>query len=152
GHGVHGFTLDPSIGEWLLSNEQIQIPERCDVYSANEAYVNTWSETDRKFLADFKQANAKATSRHIGSLVADIHRNLLKGGLYFRPYDDYKKKSAKLRLNYELKPLAMIIEQAGGSTTDGSQSILAIQPQQLHQKGLMIAGNASVVQDYLHRQ
>lgn len=149
GHGVHGFTLDPSIGEWLLSHEQIRIPKTCDVYSANEAYVSTWAEADRHFLADFKKNNPKATSRHIGSLVADVHRNLLKGGLYFRPYDDATKKYAKLRMNYELKPLAMVVEQAGGATTDGTQSILTITPQTLHEKGVMVAGNSTSVQMYL---
>lgn len=148
GHGVHGFTLDPSVGEWLLSHPDIRIPETCDVYSANEAYSRTWSEQDRNFLDSFKQSNPKATSRHIGSLVADIHRNLLKGGLYFRPYDNAKTKTAKLRINYELKPLAMVVEQAGGATTDGTQSILNITPSALHQKGTMIAGNAANVQAY----
>ena len=83
--------------------------------------------------------------------MADIHRNILKGGLYFRPYDNAAKQSAKLRINYELKPLAMIVEQAGGMTTDGQQSILAITPTELHQKGVMIAGNTDIVQRYLDR-
>lgn len=148
GHGVDGFTLDPSVGEWLLSHPQMMIPQQCDVYSANEAYMYTWSDTDKQFLEDFKRSNPKATSRHIGSLVADIHRNVLKGGFYFRPYDDFQKKSAKLRINYELKPLAMIVEQAGGMTTDGQQSILAITPTDLHQKGVMVAGNAAIVDTY----
>lgn len=151
GHGVHGFTLDPSVGEWLLSHPNIMIPSVCDVYSANEAYMYTWTETDRTFIADFKKTNPKATSRHIGSLVADIHRNILKGGLYFRPYDDAQKKSAKLRINYELKPLAMVVEQAGGTATDGTASILDITPTSLHEKGVMIAGNTTVVEDYISK-
>lgn len=145
GHKVHGFTLDPTIGEWLLSHEDMRIPEACDVYSANEAYMYTWSESARQFMANFKANNVKATSRHIGSLVADLHRNLLKGGLYFRPYDDESKKSAKLRLNYELKPLAMIVEQAGGYATSGAGSILDIVPTDLHAKSPMVAGNANIV-------
>ncbi len=148
GHKVHGFTLDPTIGEWLLSHEDIQIPKTCDVYSANEAYMPTWSEAARKFMADFKANNPKATSRHIGSLVADLHRNLLKGGLYFRPYDNNEKQSAKLRLNYELKPLAMIVEQAGGYTTAGKGSILDIKPEALHSKSPMVAGNAEFVKQW----
>ena len=148
GHGVHGFTLDPSVGEWLLSHPHITIPKQCDVYSANEAYMYTWAEQDKIFLENFKRSHPQATSRHIGSLVADIHRNLLKGGIYFRPYDNANTKAAKLRLNYELKPLAMIVEQAGGATTDGQQSILNITPTELHQKGVMIAGNAAVVHRY----
>lgn len=149
GQGVHGFTLDPSVGEWLLSHRNITIPAVCDVYSANEAYSRTWSEQDRAFLSNFKESNPKATSRHIGSLVADIHRNLLKGGIYFRPYDDAAKHTAKLRMNYELKPLAMIVEQAGGKTTNGTQSILEVVPTALHEKGVMVAGNATVVRQYL---
>lgn len=145
GHQVHGFTLDQSIGEWLLSHPNIRIPAACDVYSANEAYAATWAETDRQFLADFKAANPKTTSRHIGSLVADIHRNLLKGGLYFRPFDDATKQTAKLRLNYELKPLAMIVEQAGGFATAGQGSILNVKPESLHAKSPMVAGNANIV-------
>ncbi len=148
GHGVDGFTLDPSVGEWLLSHAQMMIPAHCDVYSANEAYMYTWAESDKAFLENFKRSNPKATSRPIGSLVADIHRNVLKGGIYFRPYDDFQKKSAKLRINYELKPLAMIVEQAGGVTTDGQQSILNITPTELHQKGVMVAGNAAIVSTY----
>ncbi|MBI2415133.1 MAG: class 1 fructose-bisphosphatase [Candidatus Kerfeldbacteria bacterium] len=148
GHGVHGFTLDPSIGEWLLSHHRITIPQQCQVYSANEAYAHTWDAVSQKFLEDFKRTTPQATSRHIGSLVADIHRNLLKGGLYFRPYDNASKRQAKLRLNYELKPLAFIVEQAGGYATDGQRNILDITPSQLHQKYPMIAGNAAIVQQY----
>ncbi|MFA5995481.1 MAG: class 1 fructose-bisphosphatase [Patescibacteria group bacterium] len=148
GHGVHGFTLDQSLGEWLLSHDNITIPQTCNIYSANEAYARTWDERSRKFLEDFKINNPKATSRHIGSLVADIHRNLLKGGLYFRPYDDAVKQTAKLRLNYELKPLAMIVEQAGGYATDGTQNILDIVPTSLHEKAPMVAGNKEIVKNF----
>lgn len=148
GHGVHGFTLDQSIGEWLLSHPKITIPESCNIYSANEAYARTWNIGSQQFLDAFKRNNPKATSRHIGSLVADLHRNILKGGLYFRPYDDASKQTAKLRINYELKPLAMIIEQAGGYATDGTQNILDILPTSLHQKLPMVAGNKAVVEEY----
>ena len=148
GHGVHGFTLDQSIGEWLLSHPNITIPEVCNIYSANEAYARTWDIGSQQFLDGFKRNNPKATSRHIGSLVADVHRNTLKGGLYFRPYDDASKKTAKLRINYELKPLAMIIEQAGGYATDGTKNILDIVPTSLHQKLPMVAGNKMIVEEY----
>ncbi len=148
GHGVHGFTLDTSIGEWLLSHPHMKIPDTCSIYSANEAYHNTWDEAARHFLEEFKRTHAKATSRHIGSLVADLHRNIIKGGLYFRPFDDAAHKTAKLRINYELKPLAFIIEQAGGYASDGQQNILDIIPQQLHQKLPMVAGNRLVVEQY----
>lgn len=148
GRGVHGFTLDQSIGEWLLSHENIQIPAECDTYSANEAYSSRWDEASRTFLEEFKNAREKATCRHIGSLVADIHRNLLKGGLHMRPYDNWEQKKGKLRLNYELKPMAMIIEQAGGYSTDGTQNILDIVPEQLHEKHPFVAGNADVARAY----
>lgn len=148
GHGVHGFTLDASIGEWLLSHPAIIIPGACDIYSANQAYANTWNMASRTFLDGFISSHPKATSRHIGSLVADIHRNLLKGGLYFRPYDDATTHAAKLRLNFELKPLAFIVEQAGGYATTGAERILDIMPESLHQKLPMICGNADVVKAY----
>lgn len=148
GHGVHGFTLDVSIGEWLLSHPHITIPDVCNIYSANEAYAATWDETSRNFLEQFKQTHSKATSRHIGSLVADLHRNTLKGGLYFRPYDNAATKTAKLRLNYELKPLAFIVEQAGGYATTGTEAILDIVPKALHEKYPMICGNRLVVEQY----
>lgn len=148
GQGVHGFTLDPTIGEWILSHKNITIPKDCNVYSANEAYRATWDKISLEFLDDFKASNPKATSRHIGSLVADIHRNLLKGGFYFRPFDDNSEKSNKLRLNFELKPLAMIVEQAGGYSTTGEMSVMDIVPTELHQKERMIAGAKTVVQEY----
>lgn len=148
GHGVHGFTLDTSIGEWLLSHPNMKFPQTCSIYSANEAYHTTWKETDRHFLEEFKRTHSKATSRHIGSLVADLHRNIIKGGLYFRPFDDAANKTAKLRINYELKPLAFIIEQAGGLATTGDSTILDIVPESLHQKFPMVAGNSLEVQQY----
>lgn len=148
GTGVHGFTLDQSIGEWLLSHPHITIPETCNIYSANEAYATTWDEISRNFLEDTKKNNPKITSRHIGSLVADLHRNILKGGLYFRPYDNAATKKAKLRINFELKPLAFIVEQAGGYATNGEVNILNIVPETLHQMSPMVCGNKNIVQDY----
>lgn len=148
GNGVHGFTLDQSIGEWLLSHERIQIPNECKAYSANEAYTHNWDEASRTFLDEFKKNDAGVTCRHIGSLVADIHRNLLHGGIHMRPYDNWEQKKAKLRLNYELKPIAMIIEQAGGYSTDGIQNILDIVPETLHEKSAFVSGNAQHVRAY----
>lgn len=148
GNGVHGFTLDQSIGEWLLSHERILIPESCATYSANEAYVDGWDTASRTFLENFKSEQEKPSCRHIGSLVADIHRNLLKGGIHLRPYDNFAQQKAKLRLNYETKPIAMIIEQAGGYSTDGTRNILNIVPEELHQKAPFIAGNKEVAHAY----
>lgn len=147
GNGVHGFTLDQAIGEWLLSHRDIRFPEECNVYSANEAYTPTWDDVSRDFLSEFKSSR-QSTSRHIGSLIADLHRNVLKGGLHFRPLDDAAASKAKLRLNYELKPMAMIVEQAGGYSTDGTQNILDIVPTELHQKSAFVAGPEKLVRDY----
>lgn len=148
GDGVHGFTLDQSIGEWLLSHERMQIPDECNIYSANEAYYNTWDPISQQFLDQFKAEHSAATSRHIGSLVADIHRNILTGGLFFRPYDNAAEKKAKLRLTYELKPMAFLIEQAGGYASTGTERILDIIPNALHQTLPFVAGNADVVLAY----
>lgn len=148
GDGVHGFTLDHSIGEWLLSHKNIQIPAACAIYSANESYYNSWDEISQKFLSTLKETFPSMTSRYIGSLIADIHRNILTGGIFFRPYDDAKEKKAKLRLTYEVKPMAFLIEQAGGYATTGSERILDIIPESLHQTVPFIAGNSDVVREY----
>lgn len=148
GNGVHGFTLEQELGEWLLSHESIRFPKECNVYSANEAYYNTWDSVSQKFLDDFKATRPKVTSRHIGSLIADLHRNILLGGLHLRPFDDASSQKAKLRLVYELKPMAFIVDQAGGYSTDGTQNILDIVATKLHQKVPFIAGPADLVHEY----
>lgn len=147
GLGVHGFTLDPSVGEFLLSHPDIQIPPRSKYYSINEGNYCYWSEGIRRYV-DYLKAPDKATDRsysgrYIGSLVADFHRNLLAGGIFMYPADtkDPKKPRGKLRLLYEAAPLAFIIEQAGGRASDGTQDIMQVQPESLHQRVPLFIGN-----------
>jgi len=152
GNGVHGFTLDPSVGEFLLSHPDIKIPERGRIYSVNEGYFSYWDEPTRNIVNYFK-SNDSATgrpysSRYIGSLVSDFHRNLIYGGIFMYPADsrDLRKPSGKLRLMCEAAPMAMIAEQAGGLATDGIQRILDIEPQELHQRVPLFIGSKSDVE------
>ncbi|MGH7615585.1 MAG: class 1 fructose-bisphosphatase [Gemmatimonadales bacterium] len=143
GHGVHGFTLEPSIGEFLLSHPNIRIPEVGKYYSVNESNWNRWSDGVQAIVTAFKngapQVEAR-NARYIGSLVADFHRNLLSGGIFLYPADK-KSPHGKLRLLYEAAPLALVVEQAGGAATDGRQAILDIPPQNLHQRTPLIIGS-----------
>lgn len=149
GNGVNGFTLDPSVGEFLLSHPNIKIPEKGKIYSINEANYHRWDEKIRKYVEYIKNLEERQyTSRYIGSLVADFHRNLLKGGVFLYPGDS-KNPKGKLRLLYEANPLAYIVEQAGGLATDGDQMILDIQPESLHQKTPLIIGSKWEVETYL---
>ncbi len=144
GHGVHGFTFDSNVGEFILSHEFIKTPERGKIYSANEGNYNKWDTGVRKYIDYIKEINKEDrrpyTSRYIGSLVADFHRNLLYGGIFLYP-GDKASPSGKLRLLYEANPLAMVIEQAGGMASDGHQRILDIEPSTLHQKTPLIIGS-----------
>ena len=148
GKGVHGFTLDPSIGEFLLSYENMRIPERATTYSVNEGNYSKWSKSIQDYINYIKQedktTNRPYSSRYVGSLVADFHRNLLYGGVFLYPADS-KNKNGKLRLMYEANPLAFIIEQAGGRASDGSRRILEIQPEDLHQRTPLFIGSAEEV-------
>ncbi|MCP4253510.1 MAG: class 1 fructose-bisphosphatase [Candidatus Scalindua sp.] len=151
GKGVNGFTLDPSVGEFILSHENISTPSKGKYYSANEGNVESWDEGTRKYIDSLKRNSDKPYSlRYIGSLVADFHRNLLYGGIFLYPadYKDPKKPKAKLRLLYEAAPLAFIVEQAGGMATDGKENILDIQPTELHQKVPLIIGSKEDVLTY----
>ncbi|MBI3927548.1 MAG: class 1 fructose-bisphosphatase [Armatimonadetes bacterium] len=154
GQGVHGFTLDPSVGEFLLSHPNIQIPEKGSVYSTNEGNANFWDEGTRNFVSWIKQRDKETgrpySLRYIGSLVADFHRNLLAGGIFLYPMDrkDPQKPKPKLRLLYEANPLAFIVEQAGGVATTGDQPILEVEPTSLHQKVPLIIGSRWEVEKY----
>jgi fructose-1,6-bisphosphatase I len=147
GSGVHGFTLDPSVGEFFLSHSNIKIPSISQYYSVNEAYSQHWFDGTRNFIKHLKQADGirKAYSlRYIGSLVADFHRNLIKGGVFLYPRDKKsgEKSEGKLRLLYEAAPLAMLAEQAGGrAVTDDGRRILDIAPTSLHQRVPLIIGS-----------
>lgn len=148
GDGVHGFTLDPSVGEFFLSHPDIRIPKKSKYYSVNEAYTNYWYEGTRNYIDYVKEidpASGRPMSlRYIGSLVADFHRNLIKGGifLYARDRKSTDKPEGKLRLLYEAAPLAMVVEQAGGrAITDDGRNILDIEPEHLHQRVPLIIGS-----------
>jgi fructose-1,6-bisphosphatase I len=151
GHGVHGFTLDPSVGEFFLSHPNIRTPDQGKVYSVNEAYSNYWFDATRGFinsLKDHGQGGNRYSLRYIGSLVADFHRNLIKGGIFLYPRDkkSSKQTEGKLRLLYEAAPLAMLIEQAGGrAITDDGRRILDIEPRDLHQRVPLIIGSKNDV-------
>jgi fructose-1,6-bisphosphatase I len=149
GNGVNGFTLDPSVGEFLLSHPNMSIPEYGKIYSINEANYDKWISEIKaytQYLKNFKER--QYTARYIGSLVADFHRNLLKGGVFLYPGDS-KNPKGKLRLLYEANPLAFIINQAGGMATDGNENILDIVPNDLHQKTPLIIGSKFEVETYL---
>jgi fructose-1,6-bisphosphatase I len=151
GSGVFGFTLDPSVGEFLLSHPNIRMPEKGTIYSANEGYAQRWDKKIQKYVEHLK-ADDKATgrpykARYIGSLVADFHRTLLKGGIFLYPADS-KTPRGKLRLLCEACPLAFIAEIAGGMATDGVQPILDIIPTELHQRVPLIIGSRQDVELY----
>ncbi len=147
GEGVHGFTLDPSVGEFYLSHPDIKMPGRSKYYSINEGNRNYWNPEVRAFI-DYLREEDKASgrpysARYIGSLVADFHRNLIAGGIFLYPRDSKNplKPSGKLRLLYEAAPLAFIAEQAGGrAITDDGRDILDIEPESLHQRVPLIIG------------
>jgi fructose-1,6-bisphosphatase I len=143
GQGVHGFTLDPSIGEFLLSHPDMKIPASGRYLSVNEAYEQNWTEPVRALIRRYRGMDGKRQAmngRYIGSLVADFHRNLLGGGLFAYPANT-KSPQGKLRLLYECNPLAFICEQAGGAATDGKHRILDIQPTELHQRSPYFVGS-----------
>ncbi len=151
GRGVHGFTLDPSVGEFLLSHPDIKTPPDGKIYSVNESYWNYWDRPTREIVSYFKspenQRGQPYNLRYIGSLVADFHRNLLSGGIFMYPadYRDPKKPKGKLRLLCEAAPLAFVVEQAGGLATDGKTRILDIEPQELHQRVPLFIGSGNDV-------
>ena len=154
GQGVFGFTLDPGIGEFVLSHANLRIPSRGSIYSINEGNSQVWNEGTRKYIQFLKtpQANqGKAYSlRYIGSLVADFHRNLLQGGIFLYPasYKNPQQPKAKLRLLYEANPLAFIVEQAGGRASTGRERILDISPTSLHQTIPLAIGSSEDVALY----
>jgi fructose-1,6-bisphosphatase I len=154
GNGVNVFSLDPSVGEFVLSNPNVRIPSRGKIYSANEGNYNYWKKGTREYIDYLKSDGNKLgkpySSRYIGSLVADFHRNLLKGGIFLYPEDtkDPKKPTGKLRLLYEANPLAYIAEQAGGYASTGYERILDIAPEKLHQRVPLIIGSREDVLEY----
>ena len=154
GHGVHGFTLDPSLGEFLLSHPDIRTPARGRIYSVNEGNWHTWDPATREYVKFLKEQNPADhrpySTRYIGSLVADFHRNLLYGGIFLYPADlrDPARPRPKLRLLYEAAPLAYVCDHAGGAATTGRERILDIKPTELHQKVALVIGSRDDVACY----
>jgi fructose-1,6-bisphosphatase I len=151
GAGVHGFTLDPSIGEFLLSHPNIKLPKHPQrIYSTNEGNYVNWSEGQRKYIDYLKGVDGRNSkpfsARYIGSLVADLHRTLLYGGIFMYP-GDRKNPRGKLRLLYEAAPLGLITEQAGGRASDGERDILDIPPTNLHDRVPLYMGNKEFVDE-----
>jgi fructose-1,6-bisphosphatase I len=152
GQGVHGFTLDPSVGEFFLSHVDIRMPARGKTYSVNEGNRNTWAEPVQGWVDWLKTPSDDGcrpySARYVGSLVADFHRTLLKGGIFAYPAD-VKNPNGKLRLMYEAAPLAMIAEQAGGLASTGGERVLDIQPASLHQRVPLYIGSKRDVEEAL---
>jgi len=144
GKGVHGFTLDPGIGEFLLSHETMKIPARGKIYAVNEGNYHKWPAGTQRYIDSLKKQD-KATGhpysgRYSGCLVADVHRILLSGGVYLYP-GEINKPDGKLRLLYEANPMALVVEQAGGKASTGAKRILDVDPTTLHQRVPLIIGS-----------
>ncbi|MEQ8574063.1 MAG: class 1 fructose-bisphosphatase [Fulvivirga sp.] len=148
GHGVNGFTYEPSLGEYFLSHPDMSIPENGSIYSINEGFFNSFADPVKDYVKYCK--DQKYSGRYIGSLVADFHRNLLKGGIYIYPATE-KDKNGKLRLMYECNALAYIIEQAGGVASTGTERILEITPNELHQRVPFFVGSKNMVEEAISR-
>src|SRR5262245_41291403 len=144
GAGVHGFTFEPSLGEFLLSHPNITTPERGRIYSVNEGNYFKWHEGMKRYIDWLKMEDESSgrpySSRYVGSLVADFHRNLLYGGIFLYP-GDVKNPNGKLRVLYEAAPLAFIAEQAGGAASDGAKRIMDLAPSSLHQRTPLFLGS-----------
>ncbi len=144
GNGVHGFTLDPSFGEFVLSHPNIKIPDRANIYSVNESNFDYWDNNVKNYIryvkATDEKTNRPLNSRYIGSMVSDIHRNLLYGGIFLYPASS-KSPNGKLRLIYEANPMAFIVEQAGGRASNGHGDIMQIVPKELHQRVPLFIGS-----------
>jgi len=156
GLNVSLFTLDPSLGEFMLSNRKVKIPDHGKIYSINEGSYNSWELGLKKYIKycqeDDEETERPYSARYIGSMVADLHRTLIMGGIFIYPYSK-KYPSGKLRLMYECNPLSFIIEQAGGMATDGNQRIMDIVPKAIHEQTPIYIGskeNVSHVMDFLH--
>ena len=149
GNGVHGFTLDPSIGEFCLSHPDMRIPSNGNIYSVNQGNFVHFPEGVKRYIKSLQiddKANKKPyTLRYIGSLVSDFHRNLIKGGIYIYP-TTLSSPKGKLRLMYECNPMAMIMEQAGGKASNGNERILELEAAKLHQRTPIFIGSSILVE------
>lgn len=149
GNGVHGFTLDPSIGTYILTHENIRMPEQGGYYSMNEAYNGKFPSKYVEFVEGLKtgKLGKPYSSRFIGSMVADFHRTLLRGGIFLYPVTD-EYPDGRLRLLYEANPIAFLAEHAGGAATDGERRILDVQPTELHQRTPLIVGGKFEMEEF----
>lgn len=149
GKGVHGFTLDPSVGTFYLSHPNLNFPKVGSIYSINHGNYANFSNGIKKFIryCQEKKENRPYTERYIGSLVGDFHRNMIKGGIYIYPKTD-TSPNGKLRLLYECNPIAFLTEQAGGKASDGENRILDVQPTKLHQRTPFICGPVEMVSKF----
>ena len=158
GQGVHGFTFDPSVGTFILSHPNIRIPEKSKVYSVNESYYTKWTDGIKKYVDRVKGIGPDAlekplSSRYIGSMVADFHRNLLYGGIFLYP-GTLSNPGGKLRLLYEANPMAFLLKAAGGYASNGKQGILDIVPESLHERTPLFMGNrdeVEMVEEYIRK-
>lgn len=149
GNGVHTFTLDPLVGSYILTKENLRIPERGSYYSINESYCDRWPEVYARYLSRLKsgETGRRYSSRFVGSMVADFHRTLLRGGVFiYPPNTDHPE--GKLRLLYEANPVAFLAEQAGGAASDGRQNILDIQPRDVHQRTPLVVGGKAEMEEF----
>ena len=149
GNGVHGFTLEPSVGAYILSHPDMKMPEQGKYYSVNEAYRDTFPPRYSEYIDRLRSGvlGHKYASRYIGSMVADFHRTLLKGGIFLYPPTD-SNPSGKLRLLYEANPVAFLAEQAGGMALDGNRRVLDIMPESVHQRTPLVVGSRVEVADF----
>jgi fructose-1,6-bisphosphatase I len=147
GHGVNGFTLNPALGTYYLSHPNIRFPEEGNIYSVNEGNYVHFPQGIKDYIKYCQQeeGNRPYTSRYIGSLVSDIHRNMIKGGIYMYPKSS-KAATGKLRLLYECNPMAFIVEQAGGKASDGKTRIMDLKPSELHERVPFICGSKTMVE------
>jgi len=152
GNGVYGFTLDEQIGEFVLSNPDIKIPEESSIYSMNEANYNMWDEPLKKVVNGWRDGTGKSgkkfSSRYIGAMVGDVHRTLLYGGVFGYP-GDTKNPNGKLRLLYEGAPMSFIMEQAGGLASTGTKRVMEIVPDIVHQRVPIVMGSKNDIQEII---
>jgi fructose-1,6-bisphosphatase I len=152
GNGVYMFCLDETIGEFVLSNANVKIPDDCNIYSMNEANYDKWDAPLRNVVKGWREGTGKSgerfTSRYIGSMVGDVHRTLLYGGVFGYP-GDTKNVNGKLRLLYEGAPMSFIMEQAGGISSTGKERVMEITPEYVHQRIPVVMGSKNAVQEVL---
>jgi fructose-1,6-bisphosphatase I len=143
--------LNPVSGEFELTRKDIKIPKRGNIYSVNEGNFQTWLDSTKEYISSRKELSKPYSLRYVGSMVADVHRTLLKGGIFLYPADK-KNKNGKLRLMYECNPMSFIMEKAGGSSTTGKIRVLDVSPESIHQRVPIYLGSTEDVDDVLKLQ